>query len=78
MGPKYPSFTVFFGLIMTSILCFLIFLAALAFYISAKYNYNTNGTIIEDDVYKTAQTWRVVYIVCLIVGCTSLGVTMIF
>ena len=77
-GPKYPSYSLFFALIMTSILCFLLFLTGLAFYISASYNYDMNGNVIEDDSYKTAQMWYVIYIVSLIVSCTAFGVVMIF
>jgi uncharacterized membrane protein YidH (DUF202 family) len=78
VGAKYPSFATFFSLIMTSILCFLLFLAGLAFYISASYNYDSNGNVIKDDAYNTAQVWYIIYIVALLVSCTTFGIVLAF
>jgi hypothetical protein len=48
--------------------CFILFLVSLAFYIYPTFNYNQDGTVIQDSTYKTAQLWKTVCYVSAVVG----------
>lgn len=60
MSVKKKNQTVETIILMTCIATFILFLVSLAFYISANYNYNPDGTVINDSEYKTAQIWKTV------------------